>query len=46
MLRTGIITIYLSLRLLVIRGFLNVYPGRSVPTRLADPLQNDIVDWN
>jgi hypothetical protein len=33
-LRTGIITIYLVLRKVVVSGFLDVYPGQAVPAHL------------
>jgi hypothetical protein len=32
--RTGIITTYLNLRLLVGSGFLDIYPGQTVPAHL------------
>ena len=32
--RTGIITSYLSLRLVVIRRFIDIYPDETVPTDL------------
>jgi hypothetical protein len=31
---TGIITSYLSLRLVVRRGFINIYPGQTAPAHL------------
>ena len=37
MLRTGIITTYLSLRSLVIRGFLDIYPEPAGPGLLVKP---------